>query len=157
MIKFVTWLMTLLRFERHDISRKGLPEYLTRWVVWPLFPGPDGTRRYADGCKVFLHLFHRGDAEDYPHDHPWPFWSLILWGGYYEHTATGKHWHGPGSLLRRPAEWQHRVELHGKRKCVTLIWTGKKQRTWGFVCPDKGWINWRDHQANQDAGGSGCE
>jgi hypothetical protein len=185
-MKAVEWLLKLLRRERHDIGRKGLPDYLTRWTLWG--------KRFGDKPRhnVFLHCFHRGDAEPYCHDHPWPFWSLILWGGYWEITpcigivnqaraavrgllyhADGRaaddanpptvagmverRWYGPLSLLRRPAEWRHRVELPKGRKCWTLIWCGPKERSWGFWCPGKGFINWRQHQASQDAGGAGCE
>lgn len=143
-------------FEKHEIGRRGLPRYLTRWVLWG--------KRYGPGRKVFLHWFHRGDAEPYSHDHPWPFWSLILWGGYWEVTpdplrpgAESRRWCGPLSLLRRPAEWQHRVELPEGRRCWTLIWCGAKVRSWGFICPAAGWTDWRKHQENQEAGGPGCE
>ena len=146
------WIERLLGWlgvERHDIGRKGLDLYLTRWVLWG--------KRFGDGCKVFLHWFHRGDAEPYDHDHPWPFWSLILWGGYYEWTGHVRIWYGPLSLLRRPANWHHRVELPEGHKCWTLVWTGPKERSWGFHCPGGKWIPWRQHQANQEAGGPGCE
>lgn len=142
-------LLAWLKVERHDIGRKGIGTYLTRWVL-------HGQRFAGDGCKVFLHKFHRGDVEPYNHDHPWPFWSLILYGGYWEHTPKGKRWYGPGSLLRRPAEWQHHVELPPGATCWTLVWTGPKVRSWGFICPDRGWIPWREHEANQAAGNPGC-
>jgi hypothetical protein len=146
-IHFLAW---LLRRETHEIGRKGLPRYLTRWTVW-------GQRFGAKPRhNVFLHLFHRGDAEEYFHDHPWPFWSLILWGGYYEHTEAGKRWYGPLSFLRRPADWKHRVELPEGKTCWTLVWCGPKERSWGFHCPKIGWIHWKTHQADQDAGGPGC-
>ncbi len=178
-------LLTWLGVERHDIGRDGIGTYLTRWVLagWR---GRDGQRRYGDGQKVFLHLFHRGDVEDYAHDHPWPFWSLILWGGYFEITGGGPHcpscnldcferegrssccdvevlstgerrkWYGPLRLLRRPAEWQHRVELPEGKRCWSILWIGRKQRSWGFICPGKGWIPWRQHEANQSVGKPGC-
>jgi hypothetical protein len=157
--KVVAFLMRLFGREVFEIGRKGLPRYLTRWTVWgSRFGGPGGKPRH----NVFLHLFHGGDAEDYCHDHPWPFWSLILWGGYWEITPgpDGKEtrtWYGPLSLLKRPAQWQHRVQLPEGRKCWTIIWCGPKERSWGFICPGKGWIPWRQHQASQDAGGTGCE
>jgi len=147
MRRLLEWALNKL-FETHEIGRKGLPRYLTRWVLWG--------KRFGPGRKVFLHCFHRGDAEDYFHDHPWPFRSLILWGGYYEHTESGRRWYGPLSLLRRPAEWRHRVEVPEGRTCWTLILCGEKVRSWGFWCP-KGFVPWRKHQASQDAGGSGCE
>ncbi len=148
--RLLDWLL-----EKHEIGRRGLPRYLTRWVLWGR-KGPDGTRRNGPGGKIFLHWFHRGDAEAYFHDHPWPFWSLILWGGYWEQTPAGKRWYGPLSLLRRPAEWKHRVEVPDGRRCWTLIWTGPKVRTWGFHCPGAGFIGWRKHEANQAAGLPGC-
>lgn len=134
-------------FTRYDISRPGVPTYLTRWDVLG--------NRFGAGLKLFIHLFHRGDAELYFHDHPWPFWSLILWGGYWEHTESGRSWYRPGRLLRRPAEWRHRVELPEGRRCWTLIWTGAKVRSWGFWCP-RGFLPWRQHAANLDAGLPGC-
>jgi hypothetical protein len=103
MFPVLAWVMRLLRRDAHEISRKGLPRYLTRWTLY-------GSRS-GGGQKLYLHCFHRGDAEDYFHDHPWPFWSLILWGGYWELTESGRRWYGPGSLLRRPAEHRHRVEV----------------------------------------------
>lgn len=71
-----------------------------------------------------------------PHDHPWPFLTIILKGGYYEwspvmqedsgKTVTTdtaidgvfevKKWHGAGSVMYRPASWRHRLELKYKVK-----------------------------------------
>lgn len=144
--RFVEWLLTLL-FHRDDIGRHGATDYLTRWDL--------RGNRFGLGGKLFLHLFHRGDVESYDHDHPWPYWSLILAGGYWERTPTGRRWYGPGRLLRRPADWRHRVELPSGRRCWTLVWTGARVRGWGFWCAS-GWIPWRQHAANLEAGLSGC-
>lgn len=159
---FVSWFLRLLGRECHEIGRRGLPRYLTRWTLLG--------KRFGQGGKLYLHCFHRGDAESYFHDHPWPFWSLILWGGYWEFTPgkgatwapscpVGQHrrWYGPLRLLRRPAQWRHRVELPAGRRCWTLVWTGARERSWGFWCPAKGWRHWREHEASQAAGGSGCD
>lgn len=79
------------------------------------------------------------------HDHPWPFVSVILAGGYYEVTPakgwkdgegpTQRRWYGPGRVLTRPAEWIHRVEIPPGRDAWTLILRGRKERSWGFWCP----------------------
>lgn len=150
-------LLRLLCRERFEIGRKGVDRYLTRWTLWG--------KRFGAGHKWFLHLFHRGDVETYPHSHPWFFWSLILWGGYWELTSadsanpagpTVRTWYGPGRLLKRPATWKHRVELPEGKTCWTLLWCGNKVQSWGFFCPNKGFIPWRVHQQNQDAGLAGC-
>jgi hypothetical protein len=152
--RLLLWLLNLLGVERHEIGRKGLDVYLTRWVLFGR-RGPDGSRRRGPGRKLFLHWFHRGDAEPYFHDHPFEFVSLILAGGYWEETPAGRRWYGPGSLLRRPATWRHRVELPTGRSCWTLVLTGPRVRDWGFWC-SHGWLPWRTHEANQVAGLSGC-
>ena len=36
--------------------------------------------------NVFLHKFLKGDPDDV-HDHPWPYATLILNGGYYESVS----------------------------------------------------------------------
>ena len=55
--------------------------------------------------NVFLHKFLKGDPDDV-HDHPWPYATLILKGGYYEwvpiFNTVGEKinevrlWRGPG-------------------------------------------------------------
>lgn len=140
--------LATLRREVFEIGKKGESPYLTRWTLWG--------KRFSGKKNVFLHLFHCGDRDPYFHDHPWPFWSLILWGGYWEHTESGRRWYGPGSLLKRPADWRHRVELDGGKKCLTVVWCGEKVRSWGFWCPE-GFKPWRDFARSQEAGNSGCD
>ncbi len=55
--------------------------------------------------NVFLHKFLKGDPDDV-HDHPWPYATLILKGGYYEwvpqfdeqgnKSCEIRKWRGPG-------------------------------------------------------------
>ena len=39
--------------------------------------------------KLMINYFHRSDEDRALHDHPWTFYSLILWRGYLEHTRGG--------------------------------------------------------------------
>ena len=101
--------------------------------------------------NIFLHKFLKSDIDDL-HDHPWPYATLILKGGYYEWTPTfdadGKkigeisHWRGPGHFRICKATDYHRVELHPGVECWTLFMPGPKQRDWGFDVNGK----WIDHQ-----------
>lgn len=104
-------------------------EYMTRYA----FPriGP---------VRMCLHVFHRSDAEDL-HDHPWPFVSILLWRGYVEQTALGRRRFYPGAILFRKANHAHRVELIDGKKAVTLVFMGKRIRTWGFFAA-QGWTEW---------------
>ena len=41
--------------------------------------------------NVFLHKFMKGDPDEL-HDHPWPYATLILKGGYWEITPKGRQY-----------------------------------------------------------------
>lgn len=157
--KLLGWLADRIAVEKFDITRAWTRElYLTRWTL-------SGKRYEGSGRAVFLHHFVRSDLDEM-HDHPWPFTSVILAGGYWEVTpapgwADGsgplrRRWYGPGRVLHRPARWIHRVEIPEGAEAWTLILRGKKERSWGFWCPRIGYRPWREHLARAEATGNGC-
>jgi hypothetical protein len=97
---------------------------------------------------VYLHHLMRSDHERALHDHPWPFVSIVLAGGYSEiHDQTLDHrearqFRAPGSVLVRPAEWRHRFVL--TKPAWTLVIVGRRCRKWGFFT-SKGWCWWRKY------------
>lgn len=80
--------------------------------------------------------------DDCMHDHPWSFLSVIVKGGYVEHTPKGKHLYGAGSLLWRPSPSIHKLEIF--QPATTLVITFKKTRQWGFYTRS-GWRVWYDY------------
>jgi hypothetical protein len=91
---------------------------------------------------VYLHRLCRSDEQRALHDHPWAFVTCLLSGGYYEHTPRGRQWHRRFSVLYRPANWLHRLEL--VRPVWTLVIRGRRRREWGFLTRD-GWQHWHDY------------
>lgn len=150
------------------IGGQGRP-YLRRWFVIP--------RNLV--FNVYLHQFLRSDDDRALHDHPWLFnASLILRGGYIEHTIRAggvavRTRRDRGSMAFRWGPAPHRVELLSLADvmpsqpsatdipvcCWTLFITGPKVRTWGFHCPEQGWIPWQRFTAADDPGavGKGCD
>lgn len=136
--------------------------YLNRWWVIP-------RNRFFN---VYLHQFLRDDDDRALHDHPWIWCSLLLRGGYTEHTirAGGVHQrrdrHAPSVKFSLPSR-AHRVELFKAGfpdrewpvSCWTLFITGPVVRQWGFHCPERGWIPSYDFIDPNDLGavGKGCE
>jgi hypothetical protein len=147
--------------------------YLRRWHVLPR------NRLF----NLYLHHFLLDDDDRALHDHPWAWCSLVLAGGYYEHTiAPGgihhRRWRPAGSLAISGPRRAHRVELHKLSAhsidaggaappivvsktvtCFTLFATGPTVRNWGFHCPQRGWVPWQDFTDPADPGltGRGCE
>ena len=91
--------------------------------------------------NIFLHKFLKSDPDDL-HDHPWPFITIILYGGYWEHTVDGKKtWWGAGTFRYASADTLHRISIDPNYPDIwTLFIPGPKQREWGFKT-EKGWIN----------------
>jgi hypothetical protein len=86
---------------------------------------------------IRIHELLRADRGRHPHNHPWPYWSVVLKGGYLEEVydaqgaLIGTVWHGPGSVFRRPADSWHKI-VDVDPGTTTLFITGKKAQTWGF-------------------------
>lgn len=99
--------------------------------------------------NVFLHKFLKGDPDDV-HDHPWPYATLILRGGYWEYTpvftddgtmvSEEKHWRGPGHFRTCQPNSYHRIELEPGITAWTLFMPGPHKREWGFLVKDK-WVH----------------
>lgn len=92
--------------------------------------------------NIFLHNILVSDDDRALHDHPWGFCSIILRGGYWEHTPKGRFWRKPGSIRFAGAKSLHRIELEPNTDVWTIFITSKRVRDWGFI--DNG--EWVDHQ-----------
>jgi hypothetical protein len=103
--------------------------------------------------NVFLHKFLKSDPDDV-HDHPWPYATLILKGGYWEwipqFNGQGQKigevaaWRGPGHFRIAPARSFHRIELDPAVTAWSLFMPGPKQRDWGFLVRNQ-WIQWEEY------------
>lgn len=98
--------------------------------------------------NIFLHKFLKGDPDDV-HDHPWPYLTVILRGGYYEwipqfgpdgrKSCEIRKWRGPGHFRFSSANSYHRIELKPHVTAWTLFVPGSQRRDWGFLVNNK-WI-----------------
>jgi hypothetical protein len=109
--------------------------------------------------NVFLHKFLKSDPDDV-HDHPWPYATLILKGGYNEwlpqFDKQGRKigeiavWRGPGHFRVCSANSFHRIELDPGITAWTLFMPGAKQREWGFLVKNV-WVQWEQYLAQRKA------
>lgn len=106
--------------------------------------------------NIFLHKFLKGDPDDV-HDHPWPYCTFILAGGYYEWvpefdaqgTKIGetRHWRGPGHFRYCRANSFHRIELKDGVTAWTLFMPGPHQREWGFLIGKNPKTDWEHNES----------
>jgi hypothetical protein len=142
MLKAIVKLLTKLGRKRIILDRQSNEPYLERYYVFlrdrTWFP-----------FNVFLHKFLKSDPDDV-HDHPWPYATLILKGGYYEsvpifdesHRAVGikRYWRGPGHFRICRANSYHRIEVQPDVECWTLFMPGPQKREWGFLVNNQ-WVH----------------
>jgi hypothetical protein len=111
MKRFLNWLDNIGR-KRIIMDRQCNEPLLTRYYLFL-------KDRKSFPFNIFIHKFHKGDPGD-QHDHPWPYFTLILAGGYYEWTPTfvngqmvdeTRHWRGPGHFRICSPTSYHRIEL----------------------------------------------
>lgn len=86
--------------------------------------------------SIKLHRFTRADED--LHDHPWPFFSIILWRSYDEETLSGPQHRRWLSMRYHPAHYVHKVCVEPGRDAWTLCFTWKREREWGFFIPRPG-------------------
>lgn len=150
---------------------------LGNWIIRRALRTPYTHLRQADGTPYmdrywFLQIGKRAD-KDYPwigarvhhiqssdddrafHDHPWPFITIILRGGYTElrpkprgvkvtdraiRTCIGGLWqwvvatdYTAGQVLRRKATDYHALKLDQHAEAVTLFIVFPAVQKWGFL------------------------
>jgi hypothetical protein len=148
----MSWLLNFL--ERHGrrrivMDRVNNEPYLERYYLFL-------KDRQRFPFNVFLHKFLKSDPDDV-HDHPWPYATVILKGGYWEWTpqfdSSGEKineiakWRGAGHFRTCSANSYHRIELDPTVECWTLFMPGPQTQDWGFLTR-QGWVQ---HEQYLDA------
>lgn len=92
----------------------------------------------SSGAAVMLHYFPKHTPGPEMHDHPWPFVTLMLWGGYTDHSVDAAGYHVDdlyaGSLRFRPARHRHRTVVW--QPTVTIVLRGRVERGWCEGTPE---------------------
>ena len=141
----MNWFLNLLeKLDRKRIimDRNSNEPYLERYYLFlkdrTWFP-----------FNAFIHKFLKSDPDDV-HDHPWPYATLILKGGYYEwipefnskgeKIGETRFWRGPGHFRICSATSYHRIELDPGITAWTCFMPGPQKREWGFLVNNR-WIH----------------
>lgn len=135
----------LVPYKRMEKTAKVIKQFHYRSLVdVPTGTGPVAFRRrpiawVLQQCSIAVrvHEILRSDEGRHPHNHPWPYVTIILRNRYRERRfdnrgrCTSLKVHGPGSILFRPAGSWHMLELIDG-PVTTLFITGKKSQSWGY-------------------------
>lgn len=158
MKKFLHNLMVKLNRYRLIPDRRTGADYMHRYYLFLK------NRKYFP-FNITLHKIVRSDDPIF-HDHPWPYITIIVKGGYWEHTplfdndgnkfAEFQTWRGSGSIIMRKAKDFHWLELDQSVGPTTTIFImGPQQRDWGFLVGRSNkaktkmrWVQWQNYLDN---------
>lgn len=110
-----------------------LDVYLTRYFLLK-------TRRLG----VYVHNIQRPDYARCEHDHPWPFLTVILRGGYTEELAGQRFVRRPGYIGWRGRNFEHRITELPKGNAWTLVIRGPDHFSWNFRTA-MGKVSWQTY------------
>lgn len=134
MSKLWNWFVDRLIALAKRTPYTPIPGYMDRFWLIPY-------SRYF--LAIRIHHILRSDDDRAFHDHPWPYLTIILRGGYFEvkpfydksglYKCDTRKWYGPGSILFRRSNSWHRLEVPEGQTAWTLFTTGRYMRKWGFM------------------------
>lgn len=139
-----------------------LDDYMERYWLVPyayidpvsFFKRPIAWILQRFGIAIRVHHILRSDDARAFHDHPWWYCTIILRGGYTEvrprfssgiYEGDQRRRHDAGSILIRPAESWHRLELPRGETAWTLFITGPRRNRWGFLIQPRFKQYYRDY------------
>ncbi len=108
--------------------------------------------------SIYIHGIYKADEDEHLHDHPWNYFSFILWGYFTEISAmpygndqpkeTLMH---PFSFVKRKAETFHKIKKLHSTSIYTLFIIGKRKRNWGYSYKG-GWIENSEYRKLKNEG-----
>lgn len=81
---------------------------------------------------LYFHIIRRPDYARCEHDHPWPFITLILRGGYEEEVSGKRFTRRVGYVGYRARNFEHRITKLLGATAWTLVLRGPDHVSWGF-------------------------
>jgi hypothetical protein len=107
---------------------------------------------------IYLHRINTPDRHPTLHDHPWPFVSLIVWGGYKELIGERADGTPDGPITGRRFRGWRRGSIHLMRKTdahtithvaphtwtLLLVGRRKPEPIWGYW-DESGFTPWDEH------------
>lgn len=138
---FRAWVAWMKRRGSWKMVRRNGEDYLERFYLLRL-----------RGRALFLHRFWSSDP-DAPHDHPWPWCSIVLTRGYAEHGigVDDAKIVRPLRVNRHEAQTFHRIRVReeDRGEVWTLFYHGRRERAWGFLQYGR-WVSARVEGAQDD-------
>jgi hypothetical protein len=100
---------------------------------------------------IMLHKICLPDSRPTLHNHPWPFVSIVLRGGYVEFVPGP--FYAKSNYIRRINVKRFKNSFHwiaelDRNPTWTLVFVGRRRRTWGYLDRDGIFTLYNEHEFN---------
>lgn len=134
--------------------------YMLRfWLTEPTLGSDTKEADFVFHDALVLHYILLPDDDGALHDHPAPFRTTVIDGGYTEflpplgwspHDPLGPEYGARERTVRLMDTIDHEAaDLHSIGRVIPGTWTlvriGQRCRKWGFHAPGREWKYWRDY------------
>ncbi len=144
------------------LFRHGTKNNSPRWAILEGFKVPDiedPSKDYLWRLRIlqtplfgiYLHKLCGPDARSELHNHPWPFVSVILKGGYVEFIPGpyyAKSRHVRRVNVKRFNNSYHWIAELDRTPTWTLVFVGRRRRVWGYLDQNGNYTDFDKHEFN---------
>lgn len=148
----------LLEKISHNRGQRNSPD----WAIMELFKVPNYDKPGEDYLwrlrifqtpwgGIYLHKLGGPDPRDTLHNHPWPFVSFILRGGYTEFIPGP--YYAQSRYVKRVNVKRYNKSFHwiaelDRTPTWTLVLVGRRRRVWGYMDRDGTFTEFDKHPFN---------
>lgn len=115
---------TIWRVPAGTALRFGHMPYMRRWWLFR-----------TKWAEARIHCIQHPDPGRDPHNHPWPFRTIVLKGHYFEQRDGRRFLRPRGATYRLEPHQFHRITSVPTYGAWTLFITFGKRGSWGFSTP----------------------
>lgn len=142
----------------HNRGQRNSPN----WAFMELFQIPNLDPPYEDYLwrlriiqtpwfGIYLHKICTPDSRPVLHDHPWAFTSIVLKGGYLEFIPGP--FYAKSNYVKRLNVKRFNNSFHwiaelDRTPTWTLVFVGRRRRTWGYLEQDGTYTPYNEHKFN---------
>ena len=131
----------------------------TKWVLFekrfevPDYDDPSKVSRtrwrliHTPWFGIYLHKWNKPDPRPTLHNHPWPFFSIIL-KGWYEELRL-KDLDGLVKWINVVKRDEYHTVTSVKPGTISLMFVGRTHEDWGYWT-DKGYVNFDKHPHSKE-------
>ena len=82
--------------------------------------------------SLYIHRIYEADKDPHLHSHPWPFWTMILSGSYWERTEKGFIFRAAWNMKTGGYDYFHKIDKIVDGPVTSIMLVGRRRDDWYY-------------------------